>query len=173
MFLRDGGVNCRTNRRDWTKLEFACVRRENAAQETQQLSTLFRVYQLTRMSSARRFVWSSALKRRGEILAICSSILAAHKSVAPVCLPYISNLSFVVPRARKLRKLFLPMHTTTASCIFGALYGRIDRTKFSVFTGSESAIAILCYRHSTKKFFLSRQRLEIYSLFVVGLACRL
>jgi len=50
--------------------------------------------------------------------------LAAHKSVTPVCLPYISNLSFVVSRARKLRKLFLPMHTTTASCIFGALYGR-------------------------------------------------
>ena len=92
-----------------------------------------------------RFVQSNALKCREEILAKRSAALAAHKSVTPVCLPYISNLSFVVPRARKLRKLFLPMHTTTASCIFGALYGRIDRTKFSVFTGSESAIAILCY----------------------------
>jgi len=101
------------------------------------------------------------------------SAVAAHKSVTPVCLPYARKLPFVTPRARKLRKLFPRMHTTTASCIFGAPYGH-DGTKFAVFTGCESDRRLVRYRWpDTKKFLVpSRGRLKIY-WFLAGPASRL
>jgi hypothetical protein len=103
-----------------------------------------------------------------------STRVVVHKSVTPVCLPYVRKFPFVTPRARKLRKLFPRIHATTASCIFGAPYGHDDGTKFAVFTGCESDRRLVRYRWpDTKKFLVpSRGRLKIY-WFLAGPASRL
>lgn len=67
-----------------------------------------------------------------------SAMVAAHKSVTPVCLPYVSGLSFVAAASEKTPQTFSPDAHDNRFMHLWCTLRCIDRTKFSVLTGSES-----------------------------------